>query len=393
MLGVTEIVFWFLALTLLYIYFGYPILILLMSFARRRTHRRDESYQPKVSLVICAYNEQKHIKRKMENSLSLNYPGDKLEIIVVSDGSTDKTNEYIRHFEEEGIKLHVLESRLGKTEAQNQGVKISSGEIVFFSDATTIHPPDVVEKLVRNLADDTIGGVTGKVIYVNPDDTGLGKGLGLYSKYEKFVRSRESRFQFMAWAAGCIYAVKKTAFSRIPSDLVSDFAGPLMIVEQGHRILYEPEAIAFVERMPSLKAEFARRSRIASQGLYVLSRMKHLMNPFRHGFLSITLISRRLLRWLSPAFLGAVFVSNLALINSSNLYTVIFGLQIALYLCALLGFSSEKLGIKVRLLNIPMTFVLMNLAAAAGIVRLLKGDKAVIWETIREGDAPRRTKR
>ena len=377
-----EIVFWVSVALLVYTYAGYSLLVLLLSrFARRRDAKA--SIEPHVTFLITAYNEERDIARKLENTLSLNYPQDKLEIIVASDGSTDGTDAVVKSFAARGVKLVRVEGRVGKTETQNCAVMQATGDIVVFSDATTRYEKDALRNLVRNYADPSVGAVSGRYEYYNPTGAPIGIGNILFWKYENFVKAAQTRIKTITGCCGCIYSVRRTLYAPLPADIISDLVEPLKILEKGYRIVFEPQAIAYEETTERATEEFRMRVRVITRGMRGLLYMKSLFNPFRYGFVSFQLISHKLFRWIVPVFMIGVFVSN-ALLLGPAFYNVTFALQCGFYALALLGWAGERFRLRHTLLAIPLYFSTVNLASLISMYKTWRGHKAVTWNTVRK---------
>jgi cellulose synthase/poly-beta-1,6-N-acetylglucosamine synthase-like glycosyltransferase len=336
-----------------------------------------------VTFLITAYNEEKNIGKKLENTLALDYPNDRLEIMVASDGSTDRTDEIVKTFAGRGVTLLRVEGRVGKTETQNQAVKKARGEIIIFSDATTEYRRDAIRKIVRNYSDPSIGAVSGRYEYVNPTGAPVGLGTILFWKYENFVKSRQTRIKTVTGCCGCIYSVRRDLYEPLPRDIISDLVEPLKILEKGYRIFFEPEAVAYETTEEKPEEEFSMRVRVITRGMNGLLYTKSLLNPFRYPFVSFQLISHKILRWLIPFLLIVLFVSN-AFLLEYTFYRVTFLLQIAFYISAPLCWIMGKYGMKVNPLFIPLYFCVVNLASLRAVFNIIKGRKMTIWETVRK---------
>lgn len=377
-----ETLFWLSVGTLTYVYFGFFIVLFALSKFRRRAVQKKDIL-PSVSLIICAYNEEKHILKKIENCIVLDYPKELMEIIVVSDGATDATNTILKTMHDPCLKTHYMPQRSGKTACQNMAVTLSRHEILFFTDATTMHPPDALKRLLRSLYDPSVGCVTGKAIF--KQDEGLtSKGLRKREKYELSLRSNLAESLTLFGATDCMYAIPRRLYCPVRNDLDSGFVGPLMILEKGYRTVYEPEALAFVDRSaPTVRDEFTRRSRIVLRGMRGLLHMRLLMNPFQYGFVALALISTRLLRWLTPVFLFILFSSNIVLLGSP-FYATLFVLQAGFYLTAFIAFLFDWRGYRLGgVFSIPLYFCIMMGAATVGLKRLLAGETGQMWQTRR----------
>ena len=380
----TEIIFWATLGTLAYVYFGYLIVLVVMAKFRPRPVLKADIV-PSVSIIICAYNEEMYIERKIANCFDLDYPMDQIEIIVVSDASRDGTNATLERLKAQhpAVKTHYMPERSGKTACQNVAVRMARHDVLFLTDATTTHPGNTLRLLVRSLHDPSVGCVTGKPVF-RPSDGLISSGQEKRDRYEYYLRGKLGEIKTLFGAQDCIYAIPRRLYPPIRPDLDSGFVGPLKILEKGYRTVYEPEAIAIVDRRPpNMTDEFVRRSRIMLRGMRGLLHMRHLMNPFTHGFLAISLISSRLLRWLTPVWLVILFVSN-AFLLTSPIYLGAFVLQIAFYLTALLAFLLEQRGVRPNVaFSVPLYICTLAIAAADGLRRLLAGESGQTWQTRR----------
>jgi cellulose synthase/poly-beta-1,6-N-acetylglucosamine synthase-like glycosyltransferase len=377
-----KIVFWSTLGIVFYTYFGYPLFVLVLSlFFNNKIKKRD--IEPHVTFLITAYNEEKNIREKLENTLSLDYPKDKLEIIVASDASEDRTDEIVKEFSDEGVILHRIEGRLGKTETQNQTVKIAKGDIIIFSDATTKYGKDAIKKLVRNYGEPSVGAVSGRYEYVNPTGAPVGIGTILFWRYENSIKDRQVRIKTVTGCCGCIYSVRRPLYEPLPRDIISDLVEPLKILEKGYRIAFEPEAVAYEETTETSKEEFGMRVRVISRGMYGLWYMRQLFNPFKYGFVSFQLLSHKVLRWMIPFLLLLLLVSNLFLFGQ-NFYKLFLIVQILFYVGAVGGYLLDKMGKKVKLLALPLYYCVVNAASMAAFFRTILGKKAIVWETLRK---------
>ncbi len=383
MIILLHIIFWLSVTALFYTFIGYPIFVYLVSLLFPRKIERGP-VEPNVTVLIAAYNEGRDIREKLENTLKINYPKQKLEIIVASDGSTDDTDEIVAQFADRGVQLFRQEGRVGKTVTQNNAIERANGEIVLFSDATAMYEPDVLQAMLPNFADEKVGCVAGKLIYVDSTESGIGKGAKSYWNYETFIKEKESRACSLIGASGCLYAVRKSAYKPMYPEACSDFLIATVLYEQGLRTVYEPSAICKEETNKRTDKEIRMRVRVISQTFTDLWRNRSMMNPFKSGFYAVELISHKLFRYSVPIFLIFAYFSSLALAFSSEFFEVAFGVQTAFYLLALLAWILEKAGRSVRLLAIPLYFVLTNAASLIGFYKFLRGERYAHWEPIRE---------
>lgn len=380
------IVFWTSAAALFYTYAGYPLLVF---FASRLFPKKIKcaSFEPAVSIIITAYNEERDIRAKLENTLQIDYPLEKLEIIVASDCSNDKTDDIAREFAARGVKLYRQIERRGKTSAQNMAVEKAMGEIVLFSDATTMYEKNVLRAMLPNFADETIGCVAGKLIYVDSSDSGVGKGAKSYWSYETFLKEAESRACSLIGASGCLYSIRKSAYQAMYPEACSDFLIATVMYRQGLRTVYEPQAACTEETNRHSAKEMRMRIRVISQTFTDLWRNREMMNPFKSGFYAIELFSHKVLRYAVPLFLFLLFISSAVAAVQSAFFAMAFLLQTAFYAAALGGWFLEKNGIRLGVVAMPLYFVLANIASCIGFYKFLRGERYARWEPIRENSA------
>lgn len=377
-----KFIYWAIVAVIFYTYVGYSLTILLLAqFIRRPI--RTAAIEPRVTYLITAYNEEKNLRAKLEQVLSLDYPHDKLEIIVASDGSTDRTDDIAREFVNRNVRLVRVEGRVGKTETQNRAVREATGEVVIFSDATTFYEKSAIRNIVRNYADPQVGAVSGRYEYQNPTGAPIGFGSVLFWSYENLIKRSQTKIYTISGCCGCIYSVRRELYEPLPADIISDLCEPLKILEKGYRIVFEPAAIAFEETTEKTAEEFSMRVRVVTRGMRGLLFMRKLFNPLRFGFVSFQLFSHKVLRWFIPVFLLILFIANLFLLGTSWFYNATFVLQLAFYGAALLGLLIERRGIAFKPITVPLYFVTVNAAAVVAMYRVWKGHKAVTWETVR----------
>ena len=374
---ILAVIWWILAVLTAYTYAGYPLLLGALARLRPRPALQSDN-QPTVSLIIAAHNEEVCIREKLENSLALAYPRDKLEILLASDASTDRTNEIAAEFAAQGVKLVAVAEHLGKSYAQDQAVAASTGDVLVFSDANSIYDPDAIAKLVRNLANPRIGYVSGELRY-RKARSAIGAGEGLYWRYETWIKRRESETGNIINGNGAIYAVPRTRFVSVPGDTGADIWLPLNQIRHGLRTAHEPEAVAYEDTSLTTSDEYGRKHRSIARALRVLSENVAVLNPLRYGLTSVKLFSHRYLRYAVPYFIIALFVLNLFLL-SSVFFRITMAVQIAFYLMALLGAWFQKKGKRILAFYVPYYFCVVNFAALKGALRFLRGEKVQVWE-------------
>lgn len=378
-----QIVFIAFVAMIAYVYVGYPILVFLMSRVWPNAVSKGEA-TPSVTVIITAYNEEKDIREKLENTLALEYPKDRFDVIVASDCSSDATDEIVKQFADRGVRLIRQAHRGGKTAAQNLAVEHATGEIVLFSDATSTYRPDVIRQVVKNFADKSVGCVAGKLVYVDPAKTDTGSGAKSYWGYETFLKESESRACSLIGVSGCLYAVRRENYIPMYPEACSDFLIATLVYKQGLRTVYEPNAICTEETNRRTDKEMKMRVRVISQTFTDLWRNREMMNPFRSGFYSVQLISHKVLRYSVPLFLFGILVTSSILAISSTFYLAVLAAQVAFYASAFAAWILEKVGVRVGPLSIPLYFVLTNIASVAGFLQFLRGERYAAWEPIRE---------
>ena len=375
--------FWLGVAALFYTYVGYPLLLVIMSKVRSRPVR-SAPYTPTVTVIIAAYNEERDLADKLQNTLSLDYPKSHLEVIVTSDCSTDRTDEIVRSFASNGVRLHRQSERLGKTAAQNAAVEQARGEIIVFSDATTQYRPDVLRVMMPSFADSSVGCVTGRVIYSSSADSTVGQGTRSYWNYEFLLKEHESAVCSLIGVCGCMYAVRRSAYIPLYHEACSDFLIATTMVQQGLRAIYEPNAVCMEEPNTQARKELSVRVRIITQTFADLWRQRGILNPFRHGFYAIQLLSHKVMRYLSPIFLLTVLLTSGLLAAQHAFYAVIFAAQAGFYLIAMISWLFDRAGVRARWLVLPQYFLITNLASLIAVFKLIQGERYTKWEPLRD---------
>jgi len=374
------VLFWTSVAGVFYPYLIFPLILII--FSRLINASIDKrAITPAVSMIIAAYNEEESLAGKLDNALALEYPPGSLEIIVASDGSSDKTVEIAAHYASAGVKCLDLPRR-GKVFALIDAVEACSGEILVFSDANTMFEPRALQMMVRNFADDEVGGVCGNQLHtkVSAGDTST-QGEQMYWSYDKWLKILESRTGSIVSADGAIYAIRRSLFQAPGSAAVTDdFAISTRVVEQGYRLIFEPGARASEPPAGRTNKEFGRKVRIINRGLRSVMLRKRLLNPFRYGIYSLTLFSHKISRRLVPVFLVLLFVSSLFLINEHVFYQAALLLQTGFYAWAAVSFllKNSAIGQK-KIFYLPFFFCLANLAALVALYNLTMGKRVALW--------------
>jgi glycosyltransferase involved in cell wall biosynthesis len=376
MMTMAEIGFWSSLIFISYTYFGYPLTLFVISLFRNRPVRKNGEITPKVTFIITAYNEEKRIKDKIENTLKLVYPESKLEIIVASDGSTDRTEEIIDSYKLKGVRLVKAPERKGKEGTQKYAVEAALGEILIFSDVATILKPDGVSRIVGNFSCPQVGCVSSVDRVIDKD--GNISGEGAYVRYEMFLRNLETRANTLIGMSGSLFAARKEVCRDWAVDLQSDFNTLLNSVKAGLRGVSDPESIGYYSDIMDEKREYDRKVRTVLRGIAVFMNNLSMLNPMRYGLFSWQLLSHKLFRWLVPFALILAFVSNGLLVSDSKVYLILFILQAFFYGMALMGICLETFSRK-GLWKIPAFFVLVNLSILRAWYRYCKGERVLKW--------------
>ncbi|WP_420388928.1 glycosyltransferase family 2 protein [Marinobacter sp.] len=377
------LLFWLSLLLLIYIYFGYPLMAKAAALLWPTPIKANTEHQPKASILIAAYNEAQDIEATLRNKLALDYPTDKLEVLVISDESDDGTDEIIERVANESslpIRLFRQVPRQGKTAGLNTLVPETTGDIVLFSDANSQWDSQAVSRLCSNFADPDVGYVTGKMVYVNDDGSLVGDGCSAYMKYENWLREQETRVGSVVGVDGGIDAMRKTLYQPLRADQLPDFVQPLKVVERGHRVVYEPLALLKEEALNDSGSEFSMRVRVSLRALWALKDMRHLMSPLRDPVFSWQLISHKLLRYAAFVPLATLALSTLLLASAGGIYTLAFLGLVILTALAWTGHKKEGKGKPLSVIySIPYYFMLLNIASYKATAAFLKGEKKVIW--------------
>jgi len=366
-----------------YVYLGYPILLWALSRFKLQAVSR-KSCSPFVTLIISAYNEETSIKNKLENSIALDYPKESLEIIVVSDASTDGTDSLVQSFESHGIILLRLPERGGKTLGLNAALKVARGEIVLFSDANILYEKNVLQMLVQNFADPTVGCVTGDSRYRTDRLTAAHTQENTYWNYERFIRTWESQIGSTVGGDGAIFAIRRKLFRDLASDAINDLVIPLQIVMAGYRSIFEPKAVGYESSAGTFRGEFKRKQRIVNRSWRGIMSVSGVLNPFRVGLFSWEVWSHKLLRWF---VLPVWVVSGLICVFGSTQHPIFtlgaFGFFVSLILAGIGIVLSRPFGILAKISQAMTYFYVVNFAAFLGIIRAVSGKVEIIWKSER----------
>jgi cellulose synthase/poly-beta-1,6-N-acetylglucosamine synthase-like glycosyltransferase len=369
-----ELIFWIAVAIPLYAYIGYPLVLLGLRLIIRRPVRKAP-IQVSLSLLIPAHNEARVIERKIRNSLALDYRRELLEIVIASDGSTDATEAIARRFEN-GPRVRVLAyaKNRGKMAVLNAAIPELRGEIVVFSDASSMLAPDSLRRLVENFADPAVGAASGLYQVLRPADVTIGASENLYWRYETFLKTQESQLASTLGGHGQLHAIRKTLYPFPPSETINDdYVIPVSVLSRGFRAVYEPAALVSEEAREM--TGFARRIRIMAGNLQQLRNLPQLLRPLQPLSLFF-FVSHKVVRLIAPFAMLAALVANLCLLGST-LYAALFLAQLAFYALAAFGFSGR---LRPRALTLPFYFCMVNAAAFFGLYHALTRRKSMAWK-------------
>jgi len=356
-------------------YFGYPLTLMLLRSFRRKTVAKAP-FEPPVSLIITACNEEIRIRDKLENTIALEYPREKLQIIVVSDGSTDSTNEIVRTYSSHGIELLDFMERRGKESAQKDAVLHATGDVIVFSDVATRLDPEGLREIVANFADPSVGCVSSVDRVIGRDGKPCGEGF--YVRYEMWLRDLESQVNSLVGLSGSFFAARREVCRDFSGDMQSDFRTVLNSMRLGLRGVSDHAAVGYYQDISDNRREFDRKVRTVLRGLTVFFRNFEFLNPIRYGLFSYEYFCHKLLRWLVPLFLFVALAANAVLCLNSAVYTVILLFHIAFYSIALGGWLAKS-PLSSPVLKIPIYFVTVNTAILVAWWRYIKGNRMVMW--------------
>jgi cellulose synthase/poly-beta-1,6-N-acetylglucosamine synthase-like glycosyltransferase len=374
---------WFLFVSLslvIYVWVGYPLLVFaLASLFSRKQPRSERSDNPFVSVIVPVHNEEQKIAPKLGDCLDLLYPHDRIEIIVASDGSTDRTEEIVRRLAEEDSRVHWLpaEIRVGKSGVQNLAAQHAKGDLFFFTDANTAMPPGVLRIMVGTMADPQVGLSTATVLFGRPEDA-VEKSQGVYWRYELFLRSAESDLGILATGSGQALLVRRELFRPLPPCYGDDCIMPLDVRAQGYRVIQEREATVFDAMPHSIDGELRARIRMTARNWAGTLSRPSVLNPLRFPLTSLGLFSHKLLRWLTPFFLAIIFVSSFALALFGR-YRPLWWLQLGFYLSALIGWQLTRKQRPAWVFGYCFSFCLANVGFLLGMVKAFRSQKIVAY--------------
>ncbi len=382
-----EIIFWSLLFLVFYTFLGYGLVIItlvkLKSFFGKIKIISNTTFEPSVTIFVAAYNEKDCIEDKVQNTLNLDYPKEKVQILFVTDGSDDGTPELLKKHKE--IKVLHLDKRGGKTGAINRGMGFVTNPIVIFSDANAMLNKSAIREIVKHYKNPAIGCVAGeKRILKTSEDNASGSGEGIYWKYESLLKSMDFKLNTVVGAAGELFSIRTELYQNINENIIlDDFIISMKIAEKGYKIAYEPNAFASESASLSINEEMKRKIRISAGGIQSIFILSNILNVFKFPMLSFQYISHRVLRWtLTPFALFLLMPINFLLIYEMDfsIYLLFFIGQILFYILAVVGWTLEQKKIKVKMVFVPFYFTFMNLCVIIGLTKFVKGNQSALWE-------------
>jgi poly-beta-1,6-N-acetyl-D-glucosamine synthase len=383
--GMVPVLFWAVLAVWAYSLIGYPYLMRLVGRRYRPGEELPEETLPSVTLIIPAHNEEGVIGRKIENSLALDYPKEKLEILVASDGSTDETVELVRRFESSGVRLLDFPQRRGKTETVNDAISEAHGDVLAMCDANVMFRGDGLRKLVARLADPHIGAVSGDVRLAS-EESDFGQGETAYYGLERPLQLGESHIGSMMGVDGGMYVIRRELYERVPSDtIVDDFVISMRVIRQGKRVVYEPHAVAYENGTPRAADEFSRRVRLSAGAMQALKRGD--FPPITRPVEFWQFVSHKLLRWCGPLWMVLLVVLNVFLLGSGTVYQLLFAGQVTVW--GMCGVAVVSLPLRrTRIGGMTFYFVMSHVAMAVGLMRGLFDRQRVTWPRTERSGQP-----
>ena len=374
-----AVVFWTACAALLYTWIGYPLLLRLLAPRDRAPRSRGRGGAPRLSVIIAAFNEAGCIEAKLASTLERQrYPRDRVEAIVVSDGSTDATDAIVRAYPDARVRLVRQDPRAGKSQALNRGVAAAHGDVLVFTDANALFAPDALARLAAPFVDPRVGLVSGQGLYAAGAADARVAASG-YVRFEAMLKSCEAAFGFVAAADGAIYALRRSLYRDLGASEVNDLLHPIQAALAGTRSRFDPAAITVEPPSCGGAQEFRRHVRIIAQGAHLLARWLPALLRAHRWRVVWMLVSHRVLRWTSLAFLAAALVANVALVSAGRIYAVTLAAQIAFYGLALAGWLAERAGRRLGPLALPYFFCTVSVAGAAGLARCARGGAQAVW--------------
>lgn len=369
------LVFWFSIFLVFFTYFGYPLTLVMYAKSNSKKVNKNNTILP-LTLIVTACNEENRIREKLDNSLTLDYPTELLQVIIASDGSTDATNSIVQEYAEHGFDLLALSERQGKENAQKEAVKHATGDVIIFSDVATRIDPYGLKEMVANFSDPSVGCVSSVDKVIGRDGQPCGEGA--YVRYEMWLRDLESSVSSLVGLSGSFFAARKEVCQDFSGEMQSDFRTVLNSMKLGLRGVSDPDAIGYYPDVADNKREFNRKVRTVLRGQTVFFKNLEFLNFFRYGIFSYQYFCHKLLRWLVPFFLIFAVISNVVLAFDSGLYLFVLFFHLIFYGLAAYGIlkpdSTER-----TIIKIPLYFLTVNTAICVAWCKYITGNRMVMW--------------
>ena len=377
-----ETGFWISFCLLTYTWMGYfLLLVLLVRFFRKSLNRR--AIYPAMTVLVTAYNEEKSIEKRLNNLLCQDYEKGLLDILVASDGSTDRTNQILESCAKNDTRVRLYAAkRQGKSATQNSAIPLARGDIVVLTDADTVFEKDTLKRMARNFADSRVGCVSGRLIL--KDSIGsVAESQGLYWKFEMALRTMESQIGAMHSASGSIMAFRKDLFRPFDSRFGDDCIIPLDIIMQGYRVVHDDSTIAYDTFPSSVRGELKTRTRMTLRNITCTLNKYQLLNPFKYPLVSIAIVSHKLLRWLTPFFMLVAFFTNIFLRGENAFFYLAASVQVLFYVLGLIGFLAELLKFRIPVASQIFSFLLANVGFLLGVLKAVCGKDVTSYKNHR----------
>ncbi|MGH8628367.1 MAG: glycosyltransferase family 2 protein [Gammaproteobacteria bacterium] len=371
-----EFLFWLAAFGAAYSYFIYPLVLACLPRRKLARGYRDASELPRVTLLVTAHNEVARIEAKLRNSLAVDYPRDRFEVLVASDASTDETDSIVKHFADRGVRLVRAGERLGKEHAQGLAVRQATGDILVFSDVGTEIPPQSIRRMVHNFADERVGAVSSEDRFISQD--GRIAGEGLYVRYEMWLRGLESSVNSLVGLSGSFFAVRRRLCEHWDITVPSDFTCALNSVRQGCIAVTDPDAVGIYHDIKDPRQEYQRKVRTVIRGITAVARQPQVLNPMGMGLFAFQVWSHKVMRWAVPWFLACLLAVSVLLAGNGVLYATVLALQVAAYGAAVAGWLIPWAR-DIALLRVSYFFMQVNVAMAHAVVAFLVGKRITMW--------------
>lgn len=364
-----------------YSYFIYPLFLVLIAKVKNTSAAQTESASnspelPFLSFIITAFNEETQIAKKLENTLLAEYPAEKLEIIVASDGSTDQTNNIVQSYADKGVILHPVTERKGKENAQRSAINCARGEILVFSDVSTKIEPLALKQIAKAFENPRVGAISSEDRFLT--ESGEVAGEGAYVKYEMWLRNLEGKVNSLVGLSGSFFAARKAICQNWSIKVPSDFNTALNCIKKGSIAISDPKLLGYYPNLKDETKEYQRKVRTVIRGMAALFSQPSVMNPFKYGLFAFQIISHKLMRWLVPWFLLLSLITNILLVQVNSFYQIFLLAQISFYLLATCGWLSSKAR-QIAIIKLPYFFVQVNLAIAHASLLYLMGKRVTLW--------------